>query len=49
MATMRTTAEIDNIFTSSAFNALAPLARKKKKVMSLVLDGEKSPNLARVS
>jgi predicted phage terminase large subunit-like protein len=34
---------------SSAFNALAPLARKKKKVMSLVLDGEKSPNLARVS
>jgi predicted phage terminase large subunit-like protein len=33
---------------SSAFNALAPLARKKKKVMTLVLDGEKSPNWARV-
>jgi predicted phage terminase large subunit-like protein len=33
---------------SSAFNALAPLARKKKKVMTLVLDGEKQGNWARV-
>lgn len=33
---------------SSAFNALAPLARKKKKAMSLVLGGEKQTSIARV-